>query len=143
MPSDSQCPSGGVGQLARARGAVKRRRRASRLLEWPLSREYVDVVVVAGLITLALVGMLQSLGALVEPLPIDEAWCSDQTGDDERGRTAGRGTTYPPAIVPAAPPAPPHLDPARDVVTECFTPPDNLRLLSRESRGPPPLLTHS
>jgi len=113
------------------------------LLEWPLSREYVDLVVVAGLITLALVGMLQSLGALIEPLPIDEAWCSDQTGDDERGRTAGRGTACPPAIVPAAPPAPPHRGPARGVVARCFTLPDNARLLSRESRGPPSLLTHS
>jgi len=54
-------------------------------------------------------------------LPIDEAWCSDQTGDDERGRTAGRGTACPPAIVPAAPPAPPHRGPARGVVARCFT----------------------
>jgi len=98
--------------------------------------------VIAGLITLALVGMLQSLGALVEPLPIDATWCSDATGEDERPRATGRGPSCPDAIGSAAPNIPRRSEPTLDVVADAPAAPDNARHLSSESRAPPALLAH-
>jgi hypothetical protein len=114
-----------------------------RSLESSASGEYVGVVVVAGLITLALVGVLQSLGALVEPLPIDATWCSDQTGEDERGRVAGGRPACPDAIACAAPTIPRRGAPTLDAVDDWTAFPYNARLLSRASRAPPALLAHS
>jgi hypothetical protein len=99
--------------------------------------------VIAGLITLALFGMLQSLGALVEPLPKDATWCSDATGEDERPRAAGRGPSCPDAIGSAAPSIPRRSEPTLDVVADAPAAPDNARHLSSESRAPPALLAHS
>jgi len=100
-------------------------------------------VVIVGLVTLAVVGMLQSLGALVEPLPIDASWCSDATGEDERGQTSGRGPSSPVAIGPAAPTIPHRGEPTRGVLHDTTGPAAGVRLLSRESRAPPALLVHS
>jgi hypothetical protein len=126
-------------------GETRSSRRAtrSRSLESIKGWEYVGLVVVVGLIALAFVGMLQSLGALVEPLPIDATWCRDATGEDERPHAAGRGSACPDAIGSAAPSAPRRDDPTLDVVDDKTTPVDNVRLLSRESRAPPALLAHS
>ena len=99
-------------------------------------------MVVVGLITLAVVGMLQSLGALVEPLPIDASWCSDAAGEDERGQTSGRGPSSPVAIGPVAPSIPHRGESTRDVFDDATAPAASVRLLSRESRAPPALLRH-
>jgi hypothetical protein len=112
------------------------------LLESIARREYVGLVVVAGLITLAVVGMLQSLGALVEPLPIDASWCGDAAGEDERGESSGRGPCSPVAIGPAAPSIPRRGEPTRDVLDDPKAQASSVRLLSHESRAPPALLRH-
>jgi len=100
-------------------------------------------VVVAGLITLALVGMVQSLGALVEPLPIDVTWGSDAAGEDERGQTTGRGPASPAAIGPAALSTPRRGEPTLDALDDTTAPAFSVLLRSQESRAPPALLTHS
>jgi len=122
---------------------VKPPRHVSRSLESIARREYVDLVVIAGLITLALVGMLQSLGALVEPLPIESTWCSDAAGEDERGQTTGRGPACPSAIGPGASSTPRRGEPTLDVLDDTTAPAFSVLLLSQESRAPPALLTHS
>src|SRR4029077_18597539 len=58
--------------------------------------------VLAGLITLAFVGMLQSLGALAETVPVDPTWGGDACSDTERGHAAGRGPSSHDAIGPVA-----------------------------------------
>jgi hypothetical protein len=100
-------------------------------------------VVVVGLITLALVGMVQSLGVLVEPLPIDVAWRSDAAGEDERGQTPGRGPASPAALGAAAPSTPRRGEPTLDALDDTTAPAFSVLLQSQEPRAPPALLTHS
>jgi len=131
-----------MGQLSRERNPVKAPRHAARLLESIARREYVGLVVVVGLITLAVVGMLQSLGALVEPLPLDASWYGDAAGEDERGESRGWGPFSPVAIGPAAPSIPRRGEPTRDVLDDPTAPVCSVRLLSHESRAPPAPLRH-
>ena len=98
---------------------------------------------VAGLITLALVGMLQSLGALADTVPVDPTWRSDTTDEDERGHAAGRGPSSPDAIGPAATSSRHGGEPTLDVLDDTTAPAFSVRLLSQESRAPPALLRHS
>lgn len=98
---------------------------------------------VAGLITLALVGMLQSLGALADTVPVDPTWRSDTTDEDERGHAAGRSPSSPGAIGPAAIRSPHRVEPTLDVLDDTTAPAFSAQLLSPESRAPPALLRHS
>jgi len=100
-------------------------------------------VVIAGLITLALVGMVQSLGALVEPLPVEVTWRSDAAGEDERGQTTGRGPASRAAIGAAAPSPPRRGEPTLSALDDTTAPAFSVLLRSQESRAPPALLTHS
>jgi hypothetical protein len=91
----------------------------------------------AGLITLALVGMLQSLGALADTAPVDPTWRSDAAGEDERGHAAGRGPASPGAIGPAGIRAPRRGEPTLDIPFEPAALDSSVRLRSRPSRAPP------
>ena len=97
---------------------------------------------VAGLLTLALVGMLQSLGALADTVPVDPTWRSDTADEDERGHAAGRGPSSPEAIGPAAISSPHRVEPTLDVIDDTTAPAFSVRILSQESRAPPALLRH-
>jgi hypothetical protein len=96
--------------------------------------------VIAGLITLALVGMLQSLGALADTVPVDPTWRSDASGEHEYGHAAGRGPSSPDAIGPAALAAPRRAQPITDFIADTAALHASPRLPSRESRAPPALL---
>ncbi len=96
--------------------------------------------VLAGLITLALVGMLQSLGALADIVPVDPTWRSDASSDDERGHVAGRGPSSHDAIGPAAIRIPRRAQPTLDLIADAAAHHSSVRLPSQESRAPPALL---
>jgi len=96
--------------------------------------------VLAGLITLALVGMLQSLGALADIVPVDPTWRSDASSEDERGHAAGRGPSSPEGIGPVAVSLPRRAQPTLDPIADTATPHSSVRLPSQESRAPPALL---
>jgi hypothetical protein len=97
--------------------------------------------VIAGLITFALVGMLQSLGALTDTVPVDPAWRSDASGEDERGHATGRGAPSPAAIGPAALSAPHRGQPGLELIRRAAAAVSTFSFRSPESRGPPALLT--
>jgi hypothetical protein len=96
--------------------------------------------VLAGLITLAFVGMLQSLGALADT-PVDPTWRSDASSDDERGHAAGRGPSSQHAIGPVAVSIPCRAQPTLDLIADTAGLLSSLRLPSQESRAPPALLS--
>ena len=97
--------------------------------------------VLAGLITLAFVGMLQSLGALAETVPVDPTWRSDASSDDERGHAAGRGPSSHDAIGPVAVSIPRRAQPTLDLIADTAALLSSVRLPSQESRAPPALLS--
>jgi len=99
--------------------------------------------VIAGLITLAIVGMLQSLGALADNVPVDPTWQSDAAGEDERGHAAGRGASSPDAVGAAAMGLPHRGEPTLAVVACTTAPASRIRPGSQASRAPPALLTHA
>jgi hypothetical protein len=107
-----------------------------------VSGEYVDSVVVIGLVTLAFVGILQSVGALVEPLPIETGWC-DAADEAKRGQTTGHVPSTPVAVVPARPCVPDRNDSALDILDLASSPIASVRLGPPDSRAPPALLTRS
>ena len=99
-------------------------------------------MIVIGLVTLALVGVLQSVGALVEPLPIETGWC-DGADEAKRGQTTGRILSTLVAVVPARPYVPDRNDSALgvlDLTTQLIS---GVRLGPPESRAPPALLSRS
>lgn len=96
----------------------------------------------AGLITLALVGMLQALGALADTLPVDPAWLSDAAGEDECGHAALRASS-PDAVGAAAIDLPYRAEPTLDAIDCTTAPAARVRLRSHESRAPPALLAHA
>jgi len=99
--------------------------------------------VIAGLITLALVGVLQSLGALVaDTVPVEPTWRSDTAGEDERGQTAGRGVSSPDGVGSAFIHLPRRDDASRNAVGEPAATAAHARSRSHEPRAPPALLTH-
>jgi hypothetical protein len=99
-------------------------------------------VIVIGLVTLAFVGILQSVGALVEPLPIGTGWC-DAADEAKRGQTTGHVPSTPVAVVPARPYVPDRNDSALDTVDLASSFLASVRLGPAESRAPPALLTRS
>jgi len=99
-------------------------------------------VVVIGLVTLALVGILQSVGALVEPLPIETGWC-DGADEAKRGQTTGHAPSTSVAVVPTRPSVPDRNDSALDVLDPATSLISGVRLGPPESRAPPALLTRS
>lgn len=107
-----------------------------------MSGEYVDSVVVIGLVALAFVGILQSVGALVEPLPIETGW-SDAADEATRGQTIGHVPSTPVAVVPARPRVPDRNDSALDILDLATSLIAGVRLGPPESRAPPALLTRS
>lgn len=92
---------------------------------------------IAGLITLALVGMLQSLGVLADTVSVDPTWRSDTADEDERGHAAGQGPASPEAIGPTGILAPRRDDPARDIPVEPVTLDSSAQLRPRQPRAPP------
>jgi len=99
--------------------------------------------VIAGLITLALVGILQSLGALADVVPVDPVWRSDAAGEDERGRAAGRDVSSPDAGGAGAVELPHRGEPTLAAVEHRTAAASSVRLRSPESRAPPALLSHA
>ena len=99
---------------------------------------------IAGLITLALVGVLQSLGALVaDTVPVEPTWRSDTAaGDDELGQASGRGVSRPDAAGCALIDLSHRGDSSRNAVGVPAAPAAQARSRSHESRAPPALLTH-
>ena len=97
--------------------------------------------VLVGLITLAFVGMLQSLGALADTVPVDPTWRSDASSDDERGHAAGRGPSSPDAIGPAAVSIQGRAQPTLDLIADTAAFLSSVRLSSQKSRAPPALLS--
>lgn len=95
----------------------------------------------AGLITLAFVGMLQSLGALADTVPVDPTWRSDASTDDECGHAAGREPSSPDATGPAAVSIQGRAQPTLDLIADTATLLSSVRLPSQESRAPPALLS--
>jgi hypothetical protein len=99
-------------------------------------------VVVIGLVTLAFVGILQSVGALVEPLPVETGWC-DAADEAKRGQTTGHRPSTPVAVVPARPSVPDRNDSALDILDLATSLIASVRLGPSESRAPPTILTRS
>jgi hypothetical protein len=98
--------------------------------------------VIAGLITLTLVGVLQSLGALADTIPVEPEWRSDAAGEDERG-PAGRGAPGPDAVGAAAIDLPYRAELSEDAVTRTAAPASSVRLRSPDPRAPPALLART
>jgi hypothetical protein len=99
-------------------------------------------VIVIGLVALAFVGVLQSFGALVEPLPIETGWC-DRADEAKRGQTTGRIPSTPVAVVPTRPCVPDRNDSALDVLDLTTQLISDVRLGPPDSRAPPALLSRS
>ncbi len=97
---------------------------------------------IAGLITLALVGVLQSLGALADTVPAEPEWRSGAAGEDERGHAA-RGASGPDAVGVAAVDLPYRAEPSLGAVGFAPAPASSFRLRSADSRAPPALLRHT
>jgi len=95
--------------------------------------------VIAGLITLALVGVLQTLNALADRVPVEPEWRSDAAGEDERG-PAGRGASGPDAVGASAVDLPYRAEPSLGAVASVPAPASSLRRRSADSRAPPALL---
>ena len=114
----------------------------ARSLESCESREYVGSVIVIGLVTLALLGVLQSVGALVEPLPIEPGWC-DSADEAKRGQTTGQVPSIPAAVVPARPCVPDRNYSSLDILDVATRLISVVRLGPPESRAPPALLSRS
>src|SRR5262245_62095751 len=140
-------------RISRAENQVKPRRHGARWrvtslelrarsLESRTGREYVGFVIVIGLVTLALVGVVQSVGALVEPLPIETGWC-DGADEAKRGQTTGQIPSTPVAIVPARPCVPHRNDSELDGLDLTTRLISGIRLGPPESRAPPALLSRS
>lgn len=115
--------------------------RASIACRFP-AREYVESVL-AGLITLALVGMLQSLGALADTVSVDPVWRGEAAGEDERGDAGGRGASSPDAAGATAIDLPHRGEPMRGAAVSSVAPASRLRLRSPEPRAPPVLSAHA
>ena len=105
------------------------------MLESGEAQEYVGLVVV-GVITLALLGMLQTL-VLADPAPVDPTWKSDVAGEDERGHAAGRASSAPDAAGPVASDIIGYGEPAREAIGDPAVSAVRVRLPSSESRAPP------
>jgi hypothetical protein len=95
--------------------------------------------VIAGLITIAFVGMLQSLGVLAGTVP-DTTWRSDAATDDERGHATGRGPANRAVIVAGVAGIDPRDRPTGDVVVETVACRATVPFQCPESRAPPALL---
>jgi len=95
--------------------------------------------VIAGLITIAFVGMLQSLGVLAGTVP-DATWRSDAATDDERGHATGGGPANRAVIVAGVAGIDPPDRPTGDVVVETVACRATVRFQCPESRPPPALL---
>src|SRR5262249_23597252 len=132
-------PHGGAGDLPRSRergqGIVER----ARLLESVGPGEYVEPVI-AGLITIAVVGMLQTLGAFAATVP-DATWRSDASREDGRALAAGRGPSNPDVLVPAMVGIAHHVSPTVDLVVQTVAYGARVRCDRPEPRAPPALLT--
>jgi hypothetical protein len=97
--------------------------------------------VIVGLITLAFVGVLQSLGALAaDTVPVEPQWRSDAAGEDERGRAAPGEAPGPDAAGVAAVDLPYRAEPSLDAVARTTAPASSVRFRSPDSRAPPALL---
>jgi hypothetical protein len=96
--------------------------------------------VIAGLITIAFVGMLQSLGVLAGPVP-DTTWRSDATTDDERGHATGRGPANLDVIAAGVAGVDARDQPTGDVIVETVACHATARFQCPEPRAPPTLLT--
>jgi hypothetical protein len=92
------------------------------------------------LITLALVGMLQTL-VLADPAPVDPTWKSEAASEAERGHAAGRASFTPDATGPAASYIIGYGAPAREAFGDRPASAVGVRLRSSESRAPPRLLS--
>lgn len=98
---------------------------------------------IAGLITLALVGVLQSLAALVtDTVPVEPTWRSDTAGEDECGQASGHDVSGPDAAGGALIDLAHRGDPSRNGVGAPAAPAAHARSRSHEPRAPPALLTH-
>lgn len=95
---------------------------------------------IAGLITIAFVGMLQSLGVFAGTVP-DATWRSDATTGDERGHATGYGPANPEVIVAGVAGIDPRDQPSRDVVVETVARLARVRFQCPEPRAPPALFT--
>jgi hypothetical protein len=96
--------------------------------------------VVVGLVTLALVGMLQTL-VLADPAPVDPTWKSEASGEDERGHAAGHASTNPDAAGPPADFIIGYGEPARESLADPAASAAGLRRAASPSRAPPFLLS--
>jgi len=103
------------------------------------AREYVGLVVV-GLVTLALVGMLQTL-VLADPAPVDPTWKSEAAGEDERGHAASHVSTNPDAAGPVASHLIGYGEPAREALGDPALSAAGLRRAASQSRAPPLLFS--
>jgi hypothetical protein len=92
------------------------------------------------LITLALVGMLQTL-VLADPAPVDPTWKSEAAREDERGHAAGHASSTPDATGPVASYIIDSGAPARPAFDDRPASAVGVRLPSSESRAPPRLLS--
>lgn len=97
----------------------------------------------AGLITLALVGVLQSLGALADSVSVDPVWRGEAAGEDERGHAGARDAASPDAAGVTAVDLPHCGDPARGAAEYTSAPAWHLRPRSPEPRAPPALSAHA
>ncbi|HEY7541112.1 MAG TPA: hypothetical protein VIF11_13275 [Methylomirabilota bacterium] len=95
---------------------------------------------VVGLVTLAIVGMLQTL-VRVDPASVDPTWKSDVAGEDERGHVAGRAPSTPDAAGPIASNIMGRGGPARETLGDRSVSAAGLRPPSSQSRAPPILLS--
>ncbi len=96
---------------------------------------------IVGLITLAFVGVLQSLGALaVDTVRVEPEWRTDAAGEDERGHAAPRTTPGPDALGVVAIDLPYRAEPSLHAVARTTAPASSVRLGSPDSRAPPALL---
>jgi hypothetical protein len=98
-------------------------------------------LVIAGLITLALIGMVQSLGVLADTGPFEPTWRSEAADEDERA--GGRSSPSPEASGPTAIRLPGRGEPIFDLVDQSTPTASSVRLPSRESRAPPALLARA
>ena len=95
---------------------------------------------VVGLVTLAIVGMLQTL-VLADPAPVDPTWKSDVAGEDERGHAAGRASSNHDAAGPVASDIVGRSEPARETLGDPSVSAAGLRLPASPSRAPPLLFS--
>jgi hypothetical protein len=99
--------------------------------------------VLAGLITLALVGIVQSLGARGDIIPVDPVWRGEAPVEDERGHAGGLDVSSPDAAGATAIELPDRGEPTQGVAEDATAPASRLRLRSPEPRAPPALSAHA